>query len=117
MVGKENSKFMKTTDAPAAPHESKLDHCDNGCRKQPNDTYACQQKACGKDHLCEDCIWVCADCSQDFCEEHSTQLEEEVFVCGACLLKRNETPRKPIDLSRLLTDADLFGFQTDGEAA
>jgi hypothetical protein len=102
--------------APAAPREANVDHCDNGCVKETNDTYACRAKACGKDHLCSDCTWSCADCSEEFCEEHSTELEEDVYVCGACLLKRNETPRQPIELSHLLTDADLLGFPPE-EAA
>lgn len=81
---------MKFTNSPAAPREAGHDHCDNGCRKDANDTYACRAKACGKDHLCKDCTWSCSECGLEFCEEHSTQIEESVFLCGPCLLQRNQ---------------------------
>jgi hypothetical protein len=98
--------------APAAPREPENDHCDNGCVKETNQTYACRAKGCGKDHLCSDCTWSCDGCSREFCEEHTTEVEEGVFLCGPCLLKRSETPPKPIELSSLFTDADLFGYPT-----
>lgn len=87
---------MKTTYAPAGPREPAHDRCENGCRKADNETFACREKACPKDHLCEGCIWVCADCSEDFCEQHITDLMEvsdspfQTFLCAACLA--NATP-------------------------
>lgn len=56
--------------------------------------YACQQKGCGKDDLDEGEIWSCTDCGEDFCEQHTTQIDVtdagrySEFLCRRCEIKR-----------------------------
>jgi DNA-directed RNA polymerase subunit RPC12/RpoP len=50
-----------------------------------------------KERLCIGCVWTCADCGDDLCEDHVIDLKDteeptrySVYVCHPCNARRNE---------------------------
>jgi hypothetical protein len=83
-------------DYPSAPREP-LAACTKGCQLLGDcKLYSCTQKACGAEGLCIGCIWQCADCQDDFCEQHIVDLNESgetrwsVYVCERCFAVRRD---------------------------
>ena len=78
------------SDYPGAPEHAL--RCAAGC-SHVDELYECQAKACGK-QVCEGCVYQCADCQSDFCEEHIVDLNDvagarySIFVCAPCFAQR-----------------------------
>jgi hypothetical protein len=76
-------------DYPSAPREP-LAACTRGCELLGDcQLYRCTQKACGQEELCVGCIWQCADCGDDFCEDHIENIAPDgaryaLYLCRSC---------------------------------
>lgn len=71
-------------------------HC--GCKiYRGQEVFTCHAKACTKERLCIGCVWTCADCGDDLCEDHVIDLKDaeeptrySVYVCYPCQARRQE---------------------------
>jgi hypothetical protein len=67
-----------------------------GCKIYRGETiFRCSARGCAKARLCKGCVWMCADCGRDFCEQCIADLKDaeeptrfSVYVCARCAARR-----------------------------
>ena len=72
--------------------------CDaHGCEIHDEaELYVCHAKRCGNEVLCIGCVFTCASCGLDFCEQHTIDINRDTpapwaqYLCHECNYERKE---------------------------